>query len=191
MHNLCVSKDKTLLVTVVSPHSGTDSQLEAAATAVGAAAARAEDRKQTHYDGILHADYTALPAAFESYGAWGQRFRTHFAELPVCRLVQEFDLASVDHEYAAAFRGVVHSHLLMPRHQQDAITRGAFARFWQHRIATTIQVGNARMFDQWLRAQQAAGTVDGGSATPCAPPRLPEDLAELIREWTDDTDYEY
>ena len=59
--------------------------------------------------------------------------------------------------------------------------RGAFARFWQHRIATAIQVGNARMFDRWLRRQP--GRL--GAAQPSTTPYLPEDLATMISDWDD------
>ena len=59
--------------------------------------------------------------------------------------------------------------------------RGSFARFWQHRISTAIQVGNARMFDRWLRRQHD----QLGAAEPTAPPHLPDDLAEMISTWAD------
>ena len=78
-------------------------------------------------------------------------FQTHFAAL--CELAQQRDVADTDHELAPAFRGIILSPQLMPQRMADAIMRGAFARFWQQRISTTIQVGNADMLDLWLSRQ--------------------------------------
>ena len=95
----------------------------------------------------------------EGFGAWGSAFRSHFAQL--CDLAQSFDISASDHEYAAAFRGMIHSHILMPRYQQDTLMRSGFSRFWQCRFATTLQIGNAQMIDRWLRRQH-----DGSTSTP-------------------------
>ena len=87
-----------------------------------------------------------------------------------------------DHEYAAAFRGMIHSHILMPRYQQDTLMRSGFSRFWQCRFATTLQIGNAQMIDRWLRRQH-----DGSTTTP--PPTAPADLAQMVADWSTDDGY--
>ena len=93
-----------------------------------------------------------------------------------CEHAQSTDMSAVDHEFAAAFQGIIHSHMLMPRHQADALMRGAFARLvWQMRLSTTLQIGNARMIDRWLERQ-------GLDSPPGAPPPFPHDLAELLTE---------
>ena len=70
----------------------------------------------------------------------------------------------------------------MPQRMADAIMRGAFARFWQQRISTTIQMGNADMLDLWLSRQGHTddGARDGASYTPAD---ISDLLAEYEEEW--------
>ena len=109
-------------------------------------------------------------------------FRDHFASL--CELAQSRDVSAGDHDYAMAFRGIILSHILMPQRQADAIIRGAFARFWQHRFSTTLQAGNVEMLDLWLRRRALIPDSDGCAA----PGALPADLSELLCELEDEID---
>ena len=129
--------DLAIDVTVTSAHSGTPAERGHAATATHAAAARAEQTKRRHYRAVgLSDQYHLLIPAFEALGGWGREIRAHLHRL--CMHMASSHPSSDDADHP--FRSLFVQPSLSVGYAHDTVMRSAFARFWQMRIATVLQL---------------------------------------------------